>query len=468
MIEVQASQGPEDIALLRPQPNGRVEHAAAAPSLTALRRAAERALEQHGLPGRKDEAWRFTSVRGALEIAPSAPAELWSLERAGDDVRAHFAAEAFVLPVVDGVALVTAVDNLPAGVQLMALDDAHRSSVAPDPVSLAPERHFRALNTARFERGALLRIEGQLERPVHVIYVSTGVSVAHAKLHIEVVAGARATVIEHFVSPRKRGAVGQGGSADGAANVDVDAGPSGQGDAPPPTLLNAVTDVRVGPNAELEHVRVHRSTQLLVGDVATELGKDARYHSRVVTLGGPLMRLSLHLAFTGKGGSATLEGAYHVAGRDHVDHHTRVEHRASHCTSQQDYRGVIDGHGTSVFDGIAWVHQNALVSEAHQQNRNLLLSDTAVAHTKPHLEIDTDSVVASHGATVGSIDEDQVFYLRSRGMRESKARALLTFAFVRELLQRIGDEGTRKRVEEAMAERLPDGMGLLELFGETA
>ena len=227
-----------------------------------------------------------------------------------------------------------------------------------------------------------------------------------------------------------------------------------------------MTDVRVGANAELEHVRIHSSTQLLIGDLAIELGPDARYHSRVVTLGGPLMRMSLHLAFLGKGGSATLEGAYHVAGSDRVDHHTRVEHRAPHCTSNQDYRGVIDEKGTSVFDGIAWIHRDALVSEAHQQNRNLLLSETAVVHTKPHLEVDTDSVVASHGATVGSLDEHQVFYLRSRGMRESQARALLTFAFVRELLERISDVGTRTRAEEEMAARLPDGVGLSELFGE--
>ncbi|MCA9534860.1 MAG: Fe-S cluster assembly protein SufD [Myxococcales bacterium] len=450
MSEVRVSQasvsaaphdGDEGIALLRPQPGSRVSPATEAPEVAAMRRAAERALAQWGLPGRKDEAWRFTPVRSALELSPSEPADVWDLERAGAEVRARFAADAVVLPVVDGLPLVTAVEGLPAGVQLMGLDDALAGSVAPEPVALTQERHFRALNTARFERGGLLRVEGEQEHPIHVLYVSTGATVSHARLHVELVRGARASVIEHFVSAKR---------TDEAAK----------------TLLNAVTDVRVGANAELEHVRVHRSAQQLVGDVAVEVGADARYHSRVVTLGGPLMRLSLHVAFVGKGGSATLDGAYHVAGRDLVDHHTRVEHRAPHCTSHQDYRGVVDEKGTSVFDGIAWVHEAALVSEAHQQNRNLLLTDTAVAHTKPHLEIDTDSVVASHGATVGTLDEDQVFYLRSRGLRDSQARALLTFAFVRELLARISDEGTRHKVEEEMAARLPDGQGLLELFGE--
>ena len=444
MSDVQASQADDSVALLRPQPGRRVEVANEVPTLSGQRAAAERALRESGLPGRKDEAWRFTSVRAVLELTPEAPADLFTLDRVGARARELFPAASVVLPIVDGVALVTAVDGLPAGVQLMALDDAHRAGVAVSPVLLRPERHFRALNTARFERGALLRIEGEQAAAVHIVYVSTGSAVAHAKVQVEVVAGARVTLVEHFL--------GQ---------------PEGQGaEARKEVLLNAVTDVRIGQNAELEHVRVHQSRQHLLGEVAVEVGRDARYHSRVVTLGGPLMRLGLHVALVGEGGSTTLEGVYHVSGRDHVDHHTLVEHRAPRCTSREDYRGVIDQHGTAVFDGLAWVHRAARVSEAHQQHRNLLLTATAPVHTKPHLEIDTDSVVASHGATVGSLDEDQVFYLRARGMRDSQARALLTFAFVRELLERITDDPTRKRAQDEMAARLPDGTGLLELFQE--
>lgn len=440
MSDVQASHD-DGVALLRRQPGGRFEAAVDVPTLAAQRAAAERALLASGLPGRKDEAWRFTSVRSVLELTPEAPADLFTLDRVGAAARDLFPRAAMVLPIVDGVPLVTAVETLPDGVQLVALDDAHRAGVAAEPVLLTRERHFRALNTARFERGALLRIEGQLQGAIHLVYLGTGIAVAHAKVHVEVASGAHATVVEHFLGQR----------ADGPRRE---------------VLLNAVTDVRVGKNADLEHVRVHHSTQYLLGEVAVEVQRDARYHSRVVTLGGPLMRLGLHVALVGEGGSATLEGVYHVDGRDHVDHHTLVEHRAPRCTSREDYRGVIDQHGTAVFDGIAWVHRDALVSEAHQQNRNLLLTETATVHTKPHLEIDTDSVVASHGATVGSLDEDQVFYLRSRGLRDGQARALLTFAFVRELLERITDDVTRARAQEHMAARLPDGKGLLELFQE--
>lgn len=441
MSDVQRIQAVDGAALLRPQPGRRVEAAADVPTLAAQRSAAERALLERGLPGRKDEAWRFTSVRSVLEMAPQEPADLFTLDRVGAQAQGLFPSDSVVLPIVDGVPLVTAVGSLPEGVQLLALDDAHRAGVAEAPVLLAPERHFRALNTARFERGAVLRVTGEHNTAIHLVYVSTGTSVAHAKVHVEVAAQARATVVEHFL----------GGLGDGV-RADV--------------LLNAVTDVRVGKNAALEHVRVHQSRQHLLGEVAVEVHRDARYHSRVVTLGGPLMRLGLHVALVGEGGSATLEGVYHVDGRDHVDHHTLVEHRAPRCTSREDYRGVIDQHGTAVFDGIAWVHRDALVSEAHQQNRNLLLTETATVHTKPHLEIDTDSVVASHGATVGSLDADQVFYLRTRGMREAQARALITFAFARELLERISDDVTRTRAQDDMARRLPDGEGLLELFQE--
>ncbi len=449
MSDVQVSRD-DSVALLRHPPASRMEAAADVPTLAAQRAAAERELLLSGLPGRKDEAWRFTSVRSVLEITPEAPADLFMLDRVGASARELFPNAGMVLPIVDGVPLVTAVSTLPDGVQLIALDDAHRAGVAAEPVVLTRERHFRALNTARFERGALLRIAGEQQAAIHLVYLSTGTSVAHAKLHVEVAPGASASVVEHFVGQ-------PGASVRTSQPVD---------DPRKDVLLNAVTDVRVGKNAELEHVRVHRSAQHLLGEVAVEVHRDARYRSRVVTLGGPLMRLGLHVALVGEGGSATLEGAYHVDGRDHVDHHTLVEHRASRCESREDYRGVIDQHGTAVFDGIAWVHRAALVSEAHQQNRNLLLTETATVHTKPHLEIDTDSVVASHGATVGSLDEDQVFYLRSRGLRDGQARALLTFAFVRELLERVSDEATRTRAMQDMAARLPDGAGLLELFQE--
>ncbi len=446
MIEVRAtSSEPQEALLAAPPARDSVPaEGASSAALQALRRGAAEALERDGLPGRRDEAWRFTSVRNVVELTPDALPADDALAQAAAQVAALSGIEAnaqrVVLTLVDGLPVLAADASYPEGLSVTPLTEAYAQASAPAAVSLRPERHFRALNTARFERGLLLHVRGELSAAVHVVYTSAGAQVAHPRVHLELEQGARCTLVEHFI----------GEPVEPAQRV----------------LVNAVTDVRVGPNAELEHVRVHRSAQHLLGDLAVEVQRDGRYRSRVVTLGGPLMRMGLHVAMVGPGAEVALDGVYHAAGRDHVDHHTLVEHRASNCTSHEDYRGVVDEKGTAVFDGIAQVHREALVSEAHQSNRNLLLADTATVHTKPHLEIDTDSVVASHGATVGSLDADQLFFLRTRGLRESNARALLIFAFVRELIDRISDASTRDQALEAMASRLPDSAGLLELWGE--
>ncbi len=176
-----------------------------------------------------------------------------------------------------------------------------------------------------------------------------------------------------------------------------------------------------------------------------------------MTLGGALHRFDVRALLQGPGAQCQLDGAYLVEGRDHVDHHTLVEHEAPRCRSDQTYRGIASENGTAVFDGIVVVHRGAQGTEAHQENRNLLLSDSATVHTKPHLEIDADDVVCSHGATIGSLDEDQLFYLRARGIPEELSRSILTFAFVESIVDRVDHEPTRARLREALLARIPHG-----------
>ena len=183
----------------------------------------------------------------------------------------------------------------------------------------------------------------------------------------------------------------------------------------------------------------------------------------MVTLGGALLRFDVRVLLQGQGAECQLNGAYLVDGNDHVDHHTLVEHQAPRCRSNQTYRGIASGHGTAVFDGIVLVHRGAQKTEAHQENRNLLLSETATVHTKPHLEIDTDDVVCSHGATVGSLDESQLFYLRTRAIPEKLARAMLTYAFIERVVDEVGHEPTRDRLREAVLDRIPEGQTIREV-----
>jgi Fe-S cluster assembly protein SufD len=165
----------------------------------------------------------------------------------------------------------------------------------------------------------------------------------------------------------------------------------------------------------------------------------------------------------GPGADCRLDGVYQVCEGEHVDHHTFIDHREIGCTSREAYRGLLDGHATAVFDGVIAVRPGAQHTSAHQENRNLLLSDDATVHTKPHLEIEADDVSCSHGATVGAIDEEQLYYLRSRGIGHAQARAVLTYAFVKPQLDAIRHEPTRQRLVEALLSRLPHGEAAREL-----
>ena len=373
--------------------------AAPGTGVALLRTAAQTALEVSGLPGRKTEAWRFTSVR-ELTTADATPARGGLVVEAGDGVEVHR---------LEG--------DLPAEIAgwLAAVD------------ATLPNEHFVALNGALADELVVLHAKGQVAAPVTVSHRGAAEgTVSTPRLLVVLEANAELTLIERFA-----------GDAKG--------------------LTNAVTQLHLGANAGLRHVRVHDVKDAsLIGALGVAQKRDSRYRSLVVSLGGRLARLDLRVRLEGDGSRCDLDGLYHVDGTDHVDHHLRVEHHAPHATSTQTYRGVLDGKGVAVFDGQAHVTRTGPGAEAHQQNRNLLLSEGARAHTKPHLEIDHDDVVASHGATVGSLDEDALFYLRARGVPREDARTILIHAFLRELLERA-PEPLREELAEALRSRLPRG-----------
>ncbi len=336
---------------------------------------------------------------------------------------------------------------MPAGVRVRSLAEALREEPAAlESVlgAIAPKEHFAALNAALFTDGLLLTIEPNavVERPIHIVHVAPGGAAPTASYPRVVVVAERASqavLIESFLATEHEGA----------------------------QLTNAVAEVDVRDGARLDHARVligmPRSFHL--AHLAARLGRDAFYASRVVTLGGALSRLELDAVLAGEGAEALLEGVYHVDGSEHVDHQVFADHAAPHTTSTTRYRGLLDGRGHAVFNAMGIVRSEAPGANVHQENRNLLLSDDATLDTKPHLEIETDDVKASHGATVGAVDDAQLFYLRARGIPEAQARDVLTFAFVRALLEHMPHEATAKRASEAVLGRLPSGEGIAELNG---
>ncbi|MEO0323481.1 MAG: Fe-S cluster assembly protein SufD [Myxococcota bacterium] len=373
--------------------------AAPGTGVAPLRSTAMAALAASGLPGRKTEAWRFTSVR-----------ELTSAD---------------ATPASGGLVV-----DAPAGVDVKRLQGELPAQVAgwlAAVLPTLPNEHFVALNGVLADELVVVHATGPVAGPVTVTHAGAAEgAVSTPRLLVVLEANAELTLIERFA----------GGSKG---------------------LTNAVTQLRLGANAGLRHVRVHDMQEAsLIGALGVAQGRDSRYRSLVVSLGGRLARLDLRVRLEGAGSRCDLDGLYHVDGTDHVDHHLRVEHHAPRATSTQTYRGVLDGQGVAVFDGQAHVTRTGPGAEAHQQNRNLLLSPGARAHTKPHLEIDHDEVVASHGATVGSLDEDALFYLRARGVPREDARTILIHAFLRELLERAPDP-LRGELAEALRTRLPRG-----------
>ena len=374
--------------------------------LRALRARAAGALREDGLPTKKTEAWRFTPVRSVVD--------------------SEFTHGADAAPSIASV---------PDGVTATSL----RRALEAEPERLeglldlggAPS-HFAALNTALFSDGLWIDVPAGTvaEAPLeinHAPVVSSDGAVTYPRVLVTVGDNAELALVETYA-----------GQEDGH-------------------LTNSVVEVDLGRNAKLSHVRVHENAGLQVGRVDVRQAADSRYRSTVVTLGGALLRFDVRCLLQGRGAECQLDGAYVVDGEDLVDHHTLVEHQAAQCRSSQTYRGIVGGTSTAVFDGIVVVHRDAQKTEAHQENRNLLLSDTATVHTKPHLEIDADDVVCSHGATVGSLDEDQLFYLRARGVPAELAHSMLTYAFLESIIDRVSHEPTRVRMREALLARIPHG-----------
>ncbi len=404
------------------------------------------AFRAQGLPTTRHEDWKYTNLRalhkrelvGTAERAPT-----------GSDVR---------LPVVDGLdalrlvfvdgrfeAALSGLDALPDGIEVQPL----AAGLAQPPAGLAEalrrapdlDRHsFAALNTALLEDGMWLRLGRGVcvETPLHLVFVSrAGAALAtHPRIVLDLAEGASLTLIEHYTGD------------------DAAAG-----------LTNALTQVSLGPAARLKHYALQEqgaATVHVAGIHATQ-ARDSHYENHLINLGGSLVRNDLHVRLGDHGAGTLLNGFYLTSGRQHVDNHTRVDHLAPHTTSEETYRGVLSGRSRAVFNGKAVVHEGAEKIEALQSNRNLLLSKGAEVDTKPELEIYADDVKCSHGATVGQLDENALFYLLSRGLDPHTARSVLTFAFADEVIARLGHDALRRHVERQAAARLPDNDSIMEL-----
>lgn len=416
------------------------------PWLGQIRSAALETFAQRGFPTKRDEEWKYTSV-AEFERHPflaasdnrdanaaATPALNYALE--------HDAAHLLVFHNGRYAPALSAPGRLPSGVILGSLADALNTTpdaIQPYLVNEDAQPAFSALNAAFMADGAYLHLKRgtELEAPVHLLFISTGPGGASYSRNVIVAeTGTRATVIEHYI---------------GADKVTY--------------FTNAVTRIFAAENAVIEHHKLQQESSgaFHVAGIHAIQGRDSQVESHSFTLGAALTRNDITTVFDASGCEATLNGLYLIGGSQHVDNHTRIDHLQANGSSRENYRGVLDGESHAVFNGKIIVHPGAQKTNAYQVNHNLLLSTGAEIDTKPQLEIHADDVKCNHGATIGRLDETQMFYLRSRGIEEIVAKNLLVHAFAHDVIDRIRVASLRARLEQFLLARLPQAERMREL-----
>ena len=384
------------------------------------------------VPSTRDEDWRFTDIspltkltfQPAQELAqlPAATVEQWAIPEAAG--RLVFVDGMFAPQLSFNRAGLT-LENLAAGaLRDDAAVQAHLGRHA------AFERDvFSALNTAFLHDGALIVVPRNmaLTAPVHLLHVATRKGAAsYPRCLVVAESGSAITLVEDFVSLQEAA-----------------------------YFTNAVTEVVLAGSAQVHHIRVQRdgAEAFHFANCAVSLAQGSRYHSVSVALGARLSRHNLGVLLAAEGAECSIDGLALIGGAQLADTHTLIDHALPQGTSRQLHKCIVDGAARAVFNGNIMVRAGAQRTDSSQSSRNLLLSAKARVDTKPQLEIFADDVKCAHGATVGQLDVDEVFYLKSRGLSDSAARNLLTYAFGAEVIERIPVASLRRQLEQAVLAR---------------
>jgi len=403
---------------------------------------------EFGFPTTHDEDWRFTNV---------APISRTTFQLAEDTKVSPSDLKPFVIPraacqlvFVNGryVPALSSLGKLPKGVRVSSLAEAIENDAARLEDRLGRYASFDrdafiALNTAFLADGGYVYLPRGtvVEAPVCLLYVSTGngaPAMAHPRNLVIAEDHSQVTVVEDYVS----------------VNSGV-------------MFSNVVTELYAGQDAIVAHYMIEREdTQALnVSTLRIQQERNANVESHSLLLGGALVRNNVHPVLAGEGGECLINGLFIGKGRQHMDNYMLVEHAQPHCNSRQFYNGILDERAHGVFHGRIIVHKDAQKTDAKQTNRNLLLSDEAQIDTKPQLEIYADDVKCTHGATIGQVEENALFYLRSRGLDEIAARRLLLYAFASECLDRMRTGPVRTYLEALTASWLPEGTAAVQAAG---
>jgi Fe-S cluster assembly protein SufD len=405
--------------------------------LTQLRQQAKAQFDRQGLPAKKVEDWKYTSLWALSQQTFSHTANETSCDAAQVN-RVAALENAYRLVIIDGQfnAELSNLVGLEDGLTISSIAEtfAQVESVIGQQVDI-DKPGLTALNTMLMQDGVYLHVaaEQKISKPIEVLVVSTADNAdlaSHLRHVIQVEAGAQATLVEHYVSL-----------------------------AETTGFTNVVSEVQLAENATLNHFKLQHESmgQFHIATLAAKQAAGSVWNTNNISLGSKLARNDIHTQLQGEGAHVTMDGLYLVEADQHVDNHTRIDHAVPNTTSDEVYKGVLDGNSHAVFNGKVVVHKDAQKTDSSQSNKNLLLSRSCEIDSKPELEIYADDVKCAHGSTVGQIDEQQLFFLRARGLDEVAARSLLTYAFAVDVLQRIKDEPIRQAMSNVIEKRLPKG-----------
>lgn len=403
-------------------------------------------LKTHGFPTRRTEQWKYTDVspitrrKFTLGDRPAA-----GIDDALVEKLRFSRLDCHELVFINGIFSAELSRNLdlPSNATVCALESERDGNAELLEHYFGNEdigHAFTALNTAFLNGGVLIRVPDGIEipTPIHVIYLGGRENETQPS---------QTSPMSH---PRNLIALGRQA---GASIIETYAGiPDSE------YFTNSHTSILAQPGARLDYYKIQQESRRAyhVGKTLIRQEADSRVDCHALSLGAKLARWDIDAELLEPGAEISLNGLYLTGSRQHVDNHTLVEHKQPHTTSNEHYRGIMNGRSRAVFNGKVIVHEQAQKTEAHQSNANLLLSADAEVDTKPELEIYADDVKCSHGATVGRLDENMLFYLRSRAVDEDTARSLLTYAFADEVIRDIRFPEIRERLEQSIAGELPD------------
>ena len=411
----------------------------------SLHKKREQAIDQfiqEGFPSTEEEEWRFTDVSPIAETefrtVKAAEQRTLNIQTVRSIVadtenprlvfeNGHFCQDLSQIPVQNGITVKSMFQAVHENRDLVETYAGHLASVQ--------KNGFVALNTAFLYDGAFIKIPDSviIESPIYIIYITKPVSGNTAVFPRNLIllgGGARATIVEHYTGIPEHS-----------------------------YFNNTVTEIFQEQNSVLDHIKIQRESGSAYHTALTQVQQErgSVYKSSSFSFGSRLSRNDIHAQLKGEGTETVLNGLYLSSGRSLTDHHTFIDHAAPHSSSRELYKGILDGKARAVFSGKIHVRQKAQKTDAQQSNENLILSKDAVVDTKPQLEILADDVRCTHGSTVGQMNKDGLFYLRSRGLSLTAARNLMIRAFAAEVTEQIKHDRERESLDQLINSRLTHG-----------